>query len=156
GDDSCIFDRARARGWVRWSGAGGAARARGTRTDAADPRSAQPQSLRGGGEPRALQCVAERGADRELAVDPLDAQPPAGRPHGGREGGGGRLDRRLRIRVEEVQYRLAALLDVEAQLPVDEHDEGARLASRTVRGGALGPAERGAVGRSEEHTSELQ
>src|SRR5690606_18297146 len=125
----------------------------------------QAEPLRGGREAGALQSVAERGAHGEGAVDALHPQPTAGGAHRGGEGCRGRLASRLGTRVEEVEHRLAALLDVEAERAVYEHDECARLAPGAVRPRALTvvgnrrPQERGTVrvrrvGRPEGHRDE--
>jgi hypothetical protein len=82
------------------------------------------------------------GPEDSIAVGLLDGEPPEGALADGQgEGVSGALER-LRL-VGPGQQRLASTLDVEDELAVDEHDQGAGLASRLVP--ALGDTDRGVV-----------
>src|SRR5690606_5448305 len=86
-------------------------------------------------------------------VGPLDGQPAEGpAAYGRRQGPDGDAERVL-VELAEGQQGLAAPLDVERELTVDQHHQGSGLAARPVpRAGravtldrALGPGERRAV-----------
>src|SRR3954471_20820869 len=104
----------------------------------------EPEPPRGGAEPGRLERPADLGAEHEVAVGFLDRQLVDGAaPHEAGESGGG-LGEVTRVRRER-EHRLAAPLEVERELPVDEHDETARLAARAMTL-AVRPGQRGTVG----------